>query len=211
MARILVVEDEAIVAMGIKHKLETMGHEVVDTVSTGRDAIRTSKIHKPDLVLMDIVLKGDIDGVEVAERIRDLEVPVVFISAHSEKTTMRRAGNTSPYGYLIKPFDEKELVFTIEMAIHRHRNDRQIKKLNRALRMLSDCNQAIVRINDADELLNEVCRIIVEIGGYRMAWIGLAEHDDKKSVRPIAEYGFNEGYLDSIRVSWMIMSTVPVR
>jgi len=201
-AKILLVEDEAITAMDLQRKLEFWGYTVVGTAHDGPSAIELARKHEPDLILMDIVLKGDIDGVEVAERIRDLEVPVVFISAHSEETAMRRAGNTSPYGYLIKPFDEKELVFTIEMAIHRHRSDRQVKKLNRALRMLSDCNQAIVRIKDADELLNEICRIIVEVGGYRMAWIGLAEHDEEKSVHPIAEYGFHEGYLDSIRVSW---------
>lgn len=201
-AKILLVEDEAITAMDLQRKLEFWGYTVVGTAHDGPSAIELAREHEPDLILMDIVLKGDIDGVEVAERIRDLEVPVVFISAHSEETTMRRAGNTSPYGYLIKPFDEKELVFTIEMAIHRHRSDRQVKKLNRALRMLSDCNQAIVRIKDADELLNEICRIIVEVGGYRMAWIGLAEHEEEKSVHPIAEYGFHEGYLDSIRVSW---------
>lgn len=151
---------------------------------------------------MDIILRGPMSGVDAAERIKDLDIPVVFLSAHSEESTMESAREVEPYGYLIKPFDEKELFFTIELAIQRHRSERKIRKLNRSLRMLSDCNQAIVRIKDTEELLREICRIMVDVGGYRMAWIGFKENDEFRSVRPVAEYGFHEGYLDSIRVSW---------
>ncbi|HOQ18385.1 MAG TPA: GAF domain-containing protein [Methanothermobacter thermautotrophicus] len=200
--RILLVEDEAITAMDLQRKLEFWGYDVVGVAYSGETAVELAQKHHPDLILMDIVLKGPLNGVDAAKEIRSLDIPVVFLSAHSEDSTMERAREVEPYGYLIKPFDEKELLFSIELAVQRHRSQLQIKKLNRNLRMLSDCNQAIVRINDPEKLLREVCRIIVEVGGYRMAWIGLAENDEEKSVRPAAEYGFHEGYLDSVTIRW---------
>lgn len=201
-ARILLVEDEAITAMDLQRKLEFRGYDVTGIAHSGEDAVELAEKHHPDLILMDIILRGPMSGVEAAERIKDLDIPVVFLSAHSEESTMEGARGVEPYGYLIKPFDEKELFFTIELAIQRHRSERKIRKLNRSLRMLSDCNQAIVRIRDTEELLREICRIMVDVGGYRMAWIGFKEDDESRSVRPVAEYGFHEGYLESIRVSW---------
>ncbi|MBE2899831.1 transcriptional regulator [Methanothermobacter thermautotrophicus] len=200
--RILLVEDEAITAMDLQRKLEFWGYDVVGVAYSGETAVELAEKHQPDLILMDIILRGSLTGVDVAKEIRGLEIPVVFISAHSEDSTMEKAREVEPYGYLIKPFDEKELLFTIELAMQRHRSQLQIKKLNRSLRMLSDCNQAIVRINDPQELLREICRIIVEVGGYRMAWIGFAEDDEERSVGPAAEYGFHEGYLDSVTIRW---------
>jgi len=200
--RILLVEDEAITAMDLQRKLEFWGYDVVGVAYSGETAVELAQKHHPDLILMDIVLKGPMSGVDAAKEIHELEIPVVFLSAHSEDSTMEKAREVDPYGYLIKPFDEKELLFTIEMAVQRHRSQLQIKKLNRNLRMLSDCNQAIVRMNDPQKLLREICRIIVEVGGYRMAWIGFAEDDDERSVRPAAEYGFHEGYLDSVTIRW---------
>ncbi|MDI9614671.1 GAF domain-containing protein [Methanothermobacter sp.] len=201
-ARVLLVEDEAITAMDLQRKLEFQGYDVTGIAHSGEAAVELAEKLRPDLILMDIILRGPMSGVEAAERIKDLDIPVVFLSAHSEESTMESAREVQPYGYLIKPFDEKELFFTIELAIQRHRSERKIRKLNRSLRMLSDCNQAIVRINDTEELLMEICRIMVDVGGYRMAWIGFKEDDEFRSVRPVAEYGFHEGYLDSIRVSW---------
>jgi len=200
--RILLVEDEAITAMDLQRKLEFWGYDVVGVAYSGETAVELAEKHHPDLILMDIILRGSLTGVDVAKEIQGLEIPVVFISAHSEDSTMEKAREVEPYGYLIKPFDEKELLFTIELAMQRHRSQLQIKKLNRSLRMLSDCNQAIVRINDPHELLREICRIIVEVGGYRMAWIGFAEDDEDRSVIPAAEYGFHQGYLDSVTIRW---------
>ncbi|MGB9838008.1 MAG: GAF domain-containing protein [Methanothermobacter sp.] len=201
-ARILLVEDEAITAMDLQRKLEFQGYDVTGIAHSGEAAVELAEKQRPDLIIMDIILKGSMSGVEAAERIRTLDIPVVFLSAHSEESMMGSARRVEPYGYLIKPFDEKELFFTIELAIQRHRSERKIRKLNRYLRMLSDCNQAIVRIKDTEELLREICRIIVDVGGYRMAWIGFKENDEFRSVRPVAEYGFHDGYLESIRVSW---------
>ncbi len=84
----------------------------------------------------------------------------------------------------------------------RKRAENELRKKNRALTTLSACNQALIRATDEMELLNEICRICVEMGGYRMAWVGYAESDERKSVRPVAQKGFEEGYLDTVNITW---------
>jgi len=152
---------------------------------------------------MDIILKGEIDGVDTVKRIKkQYDIPIIYITAHSEERTLERAKLTQPYGYLIKPIDDKELHFALESAIFKHKSNIKLKKLNRALRMISDCNQVIVRVRDEKKLLNEICKIIVDEGDYRLAWIGMAQHDENSSIKPVAQYGFDEGYLESLQLSW---------
>jgi len=125
-SRILVVEDEAIVAMGIKQKLEDLGHQVVDIAYTGEDAVETALKKKPDLILMDIVLKGSMDGIEAAAKIRNqLDIPVIYLTAYSDEEVLERARITEPYGYIIKPFKKSELNANIEMAIYKHGEDQK--------------------------------------------------------------------------------------
>ncbi|NYB52884.1 MAG: methanogen output domain 1-containing protein [Methanobacteriaceae archaeon] len=123
-SRILVVEDEAIVAMGIKQKVEDLGHRVVDIVYTGEDAVETALEKKPDLILMDIVLKGSMDGIEAAAKIRNqLDIPIIYLTAYSDEEVLERARMTEPYGYIIKPFKKSELNANIEMALYKHAED----------------------------------------------------------------------------------------
>lgn len=200
---ILIVEDEAITALDIKRKLEYWGYNVSKIVHSGTDAIEAVRELRPDLILMDIVLKGELDGIETAKKIKShSDIPIIYLTAHSEEKIMERAKYTEPYGYLIKPLDDKELFFALESSIYKHEVDQKLKKVNRALRMISDCNQSIVRIKDKNELLNSICRIVVEEGGYKLSWVGMAENDEFKTVKPIAQYGFDEGYLENIKVSW---------
>ncbi len=200
---IVIVEDEAITALDIKRKLEHWGHSAPKVAHSGADAIQIVNETNPDLILMDIVLKGEIDGIETVTEIKkNNDIPVIYLTAHSEEKIMARAKYTEPYGYLIKPIDEKELFFAVESAFYKHSVDKKLKKVNRALRMISDCNQSIVRIKDKDELLNNICRIIVEEGGYALAWVGMSENDEFKSVLPVAQYGFDDGYLESVKISW---------
>jgi PAS domain S-box-containing protein len=200
---IVIVEDEAITALDIKRKLEHWGHNVPKVAHSGADAIQIVNETNPDIILMDIVLKGEIDGVEAVNEIKkNHDIPIIYLTAHSEEKVMARAKYTEPYGYLIKPIDEKELFFAIESAFYKHNVDKKLKKVNRALRMISDCNQNIVRIKDKDELLNNICRLIVEEGGYILAWVGMARDDEFKSVQPVAQYGFDDGYLESSKISW---------
>jgi CheY-like chemotaxis protein len=107
-ARILIVEDEIIIARELEARLQGMEYEVVGIASSGREAIALAEEARPDLVLMDIVLKGDIDGIEAAEEIRRrLRLPVIFVSAYTDPETLRRAKITEPFAYIVKPFSER--------------------------------------------------------------------------------------------------------
>ena len=119
--RILVVEDENVVAMDLRSHLVELGHEVVGCVGTGIHAIESVRTHRPHLVLMDIQLRGEMDGIQAAEQIRRFNVPVVYLTAFSDAQTLERANVSEPFGYLLKPFDERELQIVIEMAVYRHR------------------------------------------------------------------------------------------
>lgn len=124
--RILVVEDEAIVAMVIKKRLMNLGYSVSGVAATGKDAITKVEGTFPDLVLMDIMLKGDMDGIEAADEIRKrFSIPVVYLTAHSDENTLERAKLTEPYGYILKPFTERDLSSNIEIAIHKHLREKQ--------------------------------------------------------------------------------------
>lgn len=123
--RILVVEDEHIVAMGIKKMLKSLGYTVTGIASSGEDAISKAESTFPDVVLMDIMLKGDMDGVEAAMEIKKMfNVPVVYLTAYSDSKILERAKRTEPFGYIIKPFDEKDLYSSIEVALQRYRKEK---------------------------------------------------------------------------------------
>ena len=123
---ILVAEDEAIVAMDIKTRLERLGYQVKGVVASGQDAIRQAEALRPDVILMDIMLQGDIDGITAAEWIsKNLSLPIVFLTAYAETMMVRRAKNVRPYGYFLKPFDERQLHIGIEMALARHHQEKE--------------------------------------------------------------------------------------
>lgn len=122
MKKILVVEDEMIVAMAIKKSLKNLGYDIVGHSTGGEDAVLKAGELKPDLILMDIRLKGEMDGIDAAERIKSLyEIPVIFLTAHSDLDTMQRAIKAEPAGYLVKPFNERELHTNIEMSLYKSR------------------------------------------------------------------------------------------
>jgi CheY-like chemotaxis protein len=116
--RILIVEDECIIAIDLQNSLESLGYDVPAVASSGEEAIRLAEELQPDLMLMDIVLEGRIDGVEAMERIHEAsDMPVIYLTAYADDKTKRRADATRPSGYISKPFDEKVLVTTIEAAL----------------------------------------------------------------------------------------------
>ena len=126
---ILIVEDEAIVAKDIQQSLKKAGYNVVGVASTGEKAIELANEKKPDLVLMDIMLKGPMSGIEAAEEIRlALNIPVVFLTAYADESTFNKAKLTEPYGYIIKPFKDIDLHTSIQLALHKHEKDSSIKK-----------------------------------------------------------------------------------
>ncbi len=133
-ASILVVEDEHIVARDIAARLQRRGYLVVGIASTAQEAIEGTGTHRPDLVLMDIMLKGDVDGIAAADQIRDLyDIPVVYLTAFADDQTLARAKVTDAFGYILKPFEERELTITIDMALYKHRMETRLRESERWL------------------------------------------------------------------------------
>ncbi len=143
---VLIVEDDAIVAADLARTLEQRGYEVLGIAATGEDAVVLTVHRRPDLVLMDISLEGSMDGITAAEAIRSqYDVPVVYLTAHSDAATLARAKLTGPVGYVLKPFDERDLATQIEMALYRFQADRQVREQREWLRVtLTSIGDAVV-------------------------------------------------------------------
>lgn len=329
-ARIFIVEDEALIVMELKDRLERLGHTVCGTAARGEDAAVVIPDSAPDLVLMDIKLSGAMDGIETARAVLErIDVPVVYLTAYSDEKVLERAAVRGPFGYLVKPVVERELVAAIAMALYRHsmekrlresetlyrrlfegagdailildtegeragrivdanaaaaamhgyavdelrgmkiadldtpaaaaeapaliermlrgewlkkeldhrkkdgtvfpveasagllelgerkyilafdrditerrRAESALKHMNRALRTLSRCNEKLVRARSEEELLKDVCSVIVNEGGYRLAWVGYAIQDKRKTVQVVNQCGCDEGYLEKIDITW---------
>ncbi|MGL4597732.1 MAG: response regulator [Bacteroidia bacterium] len=126
---ILIVEDESIVAKDIQMSLRKLGYNVVAICSNGEDAIAAVGEHLPQLVLMDIMLKGEMSGIEAAEQIRERHsIPIIYLTAYADESTLSKAKITEPYGYIIKPFKEIDLRTSIEMALYKHEKEADIRK-----------------------------------------------------------------------------------
>jgi DNA-binding LytR/AlgR family response regulator len=126
---VLVVEDESIVAKDIQNSLKKLGYTVPSVENSGEDAINAASQYRPDLILMDIMLKGDISGIEAAEQIKNrYQIPVIFLTAYADESTLSKAKVTEPYGYIIKPFKEIDLHTSIEMALYKHSKEQEVKK-----------------------------------------------------------------------------------
>ena len=109
-SNILIVEDDFIVAVDLQQHLEKMGYNVLDITDNGKDAIHKTEERKPDLILMDISLKGDMDGIDAAKQIHELyDVPLIYLTGYFDEKTLKRADNTRPCGYIVKPFEDKEI------------------------------------------------------------------------------------------------------
>lgn len=132
--RILIVEDEVIVALDIESKLQDMGYEVVAAVNNGADAIEVANSERIDIALMDINIQGDLDGIETAQHILEThDIPFVFLTAYSNSDVFERSKEIAPYGYLLKPFEQKELQVGLDLALHKHDLDVKIRGKNREL------------------------------------------------------------------------------
>ena len=152
-AKILVVEDDAIVAKDIQYQLKSWGFSVPAIVSSGEKAIQMAKENTPDLVLMDIVLKGEMDGIEAAEIIRSrFEIPVIFLTAHADEKRLERAKLTNPYGYILKPFQDKDLEVTIELALYVAKVDAERKRAEESLKL---ANEKLLKEHNQRKILSK--------------------------------------------------------
>jgi PAS domain S-box-containing protein len=194
-AKILIVEDESIVALDIKRRLIKLGYDVAAVVATGGEAIEKVKETSIDLVLMDILLPGEIDGIEAAKRIYGrFDIPVVYLTALSDKATLERALVTEPFGYIVKPFDKKILYTTIEMAIYKHRMKVKIKEKDENFRNLAENTRDGILIATADGSHVYANQHATEITGYSASQLlnicldELVDFDDNGRI--------NENWLD---------------
>ena len=163
-ARIIIVEDELIVANDLKSRLDRMGYETVGMACAGMEAIALTLDQQPDLVLMDITLRGGMDGVETAKEIgRSSDIPVIFMTAHSDDVTLQRAKMAGPFGYILKPLEERELHTTIEMALYKSVTERRLRENERWLSTtLGSIEDAVITTDAAGiiRLMNPVAEMM---------------------------------------------------
>jgi hypothetical protein len=165
-ARLLVVEDESIVAMDLADTLRQLHYEVVGVVSSGEAAVSTATVAQPDLILMDVRLRGDMNGIEAAQLIRsNLQIPVVFLTAHGDAATLARTALAAPYGYLVKPVDHRELQRAIEIALGRRREERAERE--RAADALWESEERFQLLVDA---VQDYALMLVDLDGRIVSW-----------------------------------------
>ncbi|MCK4359104.1 MAG: PAS domain S-box protein [Candidatus Cloacimonetes bacterium] len=154
--KILIVEDEAIVAKDTENMLDSLGYKIVEIVTNGIETLKKIEEIQPDLVLMDIVLTGNIDGIQIAEQIRDqYNIPVIYVTAYADNNTLQRAKITDPFGYIIKPFEERELASTIEMALYKHKIETKLKESEERFRsVVETANDAIISIDSQRKIIS---------------------------------------------------------
>ncbi len=156
-SKILVVEDEALTGMELQKKLILWGYDVVAIVSSGEDAVKKAMELEPDLILMDILLKGCMNGIDAAKIIRkNKEIPIIYLTAYSNSETFQGAKITQPQAYLIKPFDENELKFAIEMAFFGYESNLELKKSEEHYRILAENAQDMIFIINKDLMVDYV-------------------------------------------------------
>lgn len=147
-AKILVVEDESIIAMDIAMSLESLGYEVTATVPSGEQAIEKVAEDKPDLIFMDIVIKGEMDGIETAGRIHSqFNIPVVYLTAYADEKTLERAKITGPFGYITKPFEDTDLRVAVEIGLYKAKLEAEREQL------ITELQEALAKVKTLSGLL----------------------------------------------------------
>jgi PAS domain S-box-containing protein len=218
-AKILVVEDEGVVAMDIVNRLKNLGYDVPAVAFSGKQAIHKAEELRADLVLMDIVLKGDMDGIEAAKQIRErFDIPVIYLTAYADDKTLSRAKITEPFGYIIKPFEERELHTNIEIALHKHKMEKalrkaaeEIRRRNEELATLNTISQVATHSLNLKTMEKEILQTIqakMDVDATVIAYI------DKKTrlVVPSTFFGISQEIIDTLarpqKASKSLMSLV---
>ncbi|MDH3975754.1 MAG: response regulator [Deltaproteobacteria bacterium] len=200
--KVMVVEDEIIIARDIQMSLENMGYEVTGVVSTGNDAVESARRDIPDLVLMDIELQGEMDGTEAARKINStLDIPVIYITAYADSAVLERAKATGPFGYMIKPFEEQQLHTTIEMALYKFKMEKKLRESEKRYELASRAGQVGVwdwNVSNDGFYLDSSLKSML---GYKMGedistlddWMEVIYPDDRNTVKETARKHLDGG------------------
>ncbi len=180
--KVLIVEDERLIAENSAIILNKLGYDVGKICSTTETALVEIHDNRPDIVLVDILLHGEQDGIDFADKLRnEHDIPFVFVTATSDKSILERAKVTSPYGYIIKPFNEKDLHSNIEMALYKFDTETKIEHLNQLLYTLNDIDVIGEETTDEAGYLDQLCQLLTRFPAFQFSWAGLI--DDDLSIR----------------------------
>lgn len=167
-ARILIVEDDAIVARDLNASLTKMGYFVTGVAAAGEEALEMAGENRPDLVLMDIMFDGDIDGIETAQRMRDrYDVPVIYLTAFGDQATFARAKQTLPLAFVLKPFDPKELYLTIETSLERRRLETDLETSEQRFVALAGVVRDGIVVTDPEGGVTFINRVAESLTGFK--------------------------------------------
>lgn len=170
--KILIVEDENVVALYLQKKLQNLGYNPVDVVSSSEKALEVAQQKRPDVVLMDINIEGEMDGIETAEILMNqYDLVVIYLTAYSDQQTVERAKATEPYGYLIKPFEPREIKVAIDMALYKHEVSQKLRESEARYRLLAENMRDIITTHDVDGNCVYVSPSVESILGYEPASI----------------------------------------
>lgn len=172
-ARILIVEDETIVSQDIQRRLKELGYAIAGAAVSGEQAIQQAEATRPDLVLMDIHLKGELDGIQAAQYIREhFDLPVIYLTAHSDEATLQRAKVTEPFGYILKPFEERELYTNIEMALYKHKLEQELRWQSSINAAMAELSRALISPMSLDDISAIVLERAKQLTGSAFGFVG---------------------------------------
>jgi len=183
--KILIVEDQFLVANDIKDNLETLGYEISAIATSGEKAVKKAGEGKTDLVLMDIVLRGEMDGIEAAEIIRSrFDLPVIFLTAYRDPKIFERAKISEPFGYLIKPFEASELHSNVEIALYKHKIEIEKKEAGEERKkLIHKLKEDLAEVNKLSGLL-PICASCKKIRNEEGNWNQIEEYlSDRSEVK----------------------------
>jgi len=181
--KIVVVEDEEILSFGTTLHLKSFGHDVIGTFRSGEETVEQIVDLNPDLVLMDIELKGDIDGIETVKQIKEkIDVPVIYLSIHSDSETVQRAESTNPFRCMNKPLNEEDLQFTIEMAIKTSNMEKRLSDLEQFQDAFNNLQCIMYKINSVDKRTDFFNDNFEKITGFKWNEI---ENEDEHFILPL--------------------------
>jgi PAS domain S-box-containing protein len=194
--RILIVEDDAILAAYLDRVLSQLGYQVLGMASSGEEAVRIALAQQPDAILMDVNLRTKMTGIQAAVEIhQQANIPVIYLTAYADDALFQQAKITGAYAYLVKPMRERELHASLEMALYKHGVEKRIAHYNQVLRAARDVNHLITREHIAQRLREEACEILAGTRGYKLVWIG---EMDGNRVRPLAVSGSGKDFLELV-------------